>query len=189
MACVIVALVMIVGFGAVLPVVNWVLRPLEERGARAKQPIQFTIVDILCLFFLLQAVFSAVHGIATASAGLWLIDGVLAVYFGLAWWAAVVRLSRAGIRNAWHRGVFAAIAFPGTIIGTAACPLLTMALFAMLVEPGSDNRRVAIGVAVADGVLLAGLYLSGRFTHWIVRAAPPLETAPRQAESAHFEEP
>ena len=79
----------------------WVLRPLDRAAKNRRHPTQFTIADFFCLFLLIQLPMALVHALVPKSepAAIWVLDGLGWFFFGAAWWAGVLRLSRAGIRR------------------------------------------------------------------------------------------
>jgi hypothetical protein len=133
---------------------------------------QFTLVDLLCLFVVLEIPLAWV-GAAAAMPGdprPWILGGFLAVYFGLVWWAGVRKLSQAGIRNPWHRGVFLVLVFPGTILGLILAVAIAVVAVALLFPPSSSGWAMLL-VAVDFG-LGFGFYAFGHFTRRMAAVAP-----------------
>lgn len=164
----------IIGLVGGTAVGNWILAPLQIRCKMVAKPTQFHMIDLLCLFVVLQIPLAwvgmtvSVFGLGGAGG----LSAILAVYFGLVWWAGVRKLSQAGIENPWHRGLFLVLVFPGTLFGTIVSVLLAIAVF-LMVLCGVWNDPPGIGLtlsAIELGLALC-LYGFGRFTRWIVATA------------------
>ncbi|MEN6496830.1 MAG: hypothetical protein ABFD16_21275, partial [Thermoguttaceae bacterium] len=143
---------------------------------------QFTLVDLLCLFVVLEIPLAWV-GAAAAMPGdprPWILGGFLAVYFGLVWWAGVRRLSQAGIRTPWHRGVFLVLVFPGTILGLILAVAIAVVAVALLFPPSSSGWAMLL-VAIDLG-LGFGFYAFGHFTRRMAAAAAAARTGSEDAD-------
>ncbi len=172
------------GLGAAVGVAVWVLGPIDRAAKEFRAPMQFTLVDFLCLFFLVQLPMALIHGLLSEDelAARWILDIYAWCAIGAFWTASVHFLSRAGIGNPRHRAVFLSFVAPSAIAGAIVLPSLTaVALVALahFTNPFSPGNRIptTIGTLVYIG-LLAAVFFSGRFTRTIVAAAA------RQRESA-----
>jgi hypothetical protein len=171
------------GFLAVVYAIwRWILHPVDQAGKRLALPTQFTIVDFLCLFFLVQLPMAFIHygDFGEAWGGRWLLDIFTWLACGSMWLVSVRTLSRAGVRKQWHRAVFLAFVLPVAVCSAIVVPCLTaVAVVMLLSNPPLDDLRWPV-LALADAVLIAAVYVSGRFTRRIVdvpTAADPADEA------------
>ncbi|MCX7428249.1 MAG: hypothetical protein NTW96_21800 [Planctomycetia bacterium] len=150
----------------------WVFRPLDNAAKGRRCPTQFTVVDFLCLFFIVQAPTALIHSKTFADgAGVYWLDGFVWICCGLIWWKSVEVMSRAGIRRPWHRIVFLTVVFPVTVVASIATPILPFAFFASLDGP-SIVALIVVGVGFAAA---GGLMFSAWFTRRMVAAAAPAQ--------------
>ena len=128
----------------------WILRPLDVAAKGRNLPLQFTLGDFLGLVFLIQL-----------PTGALLLDNRLTWFFvvfgwfafGLMWLAGVQTLSRAGVRNPWHRALFVGIVIPGAVAGSMAfVPLLGASLFGAIGPPQMDPGTWLLTVAATVGL-------------------------------------
>jgi hypothetical protein len=167
---ILVLVVVITGTGGVA---TWILRPVDEAAKDRWHPAQFTVADLLCLFFLIQLWMTPIHAWVPAEQGpmIWLLDGFAWVASGLLWWFGVQSLSRAGVRNPWHRSIFLAIVLPVSLAGVLAVPILAILILgAMFLDDGPLPLWQAVGIEI---VLIGSVYGCGLVTRWIVARASP----------------
>ncbi|MEN6495780.1 MAG: hypothetical protein ABFD16_15980 [Thermoguttaceae bacterium] len=161
---------------------RWILAPLEPRMEGGRTGTQFTLVDLLCLFVVLEIPLAWVGAAAAMpdDPRPWILGGFLAVYFGLVWWAGVRKLSQAGIRNPWHRGGFLVLVFPGTILGLILAVAIAVVAVALLFPPSSSGWAMLL-VAIDLGLGFC-LYAFGRFTRRMAAAAAAPRTGNEDAD-------
>ncbi len=175
MTCVVAPIGILVVPCCIYSVARWVLRPIDEAGKRLKLPMQFTLADFLCLFFILQMPMAFIHGELFGEKpplGVLIVLDVL-VWFacGSMWWVSVRTLSRAGIHNLWHRALFLTLVIPASIAGAIMIPVLTIAVACtVLLEPASRLEPSMALAMASDAGLIAAVYVAGRFTRRIVAA-------------------
>lgn len=145
------------------------LLPLDRAAKQVEARMQFTLVDFLLLFFLIQMPMALIHGLLMPDPlGIrWLFDVYAWFAFGAMWLASAQRLSRAGIERSSHRAVFLGFVLPAAIFGTIASPVLAVWLFALMAD--QDWRRAGLVIA-AQLTLLVALYVAQRLTRWLVAA-------------------
>ena len=155
----------------------WILGPVDQAAKETRGPLQFTLVDFLCLFVLVQLPMALIHGLLTEAelAMRWILD-VYAWFSVVAFWGLSVQvLSRAGIRRPRYRAIFLCFVAPSAILGTIAVPMLTAAAALAVYESLRTgdfplrNRDGAVG-AIVYLLLLVFIYLSGRLTRRMVAA-------------------
>ena len=155
---------------------SWILRPIDQAAKDLQHPTQFTLIDFFCLFFLIQFPTGIIHAWApvTPAQFKWVL-----IAYGWAscvamWWFSVQKLSRAGIHNPRHRGVFLAFVLPVAFFGSIAFPLLLPVISIIVVARSVENPAAVVAWAVVVQVgLVFGLYACGRFTRRMVTALPP----------------
>ena len=155
----------------------WILRPIDQASREVRAPLQFSLVDFLCLFLLVQLPMALIHGLLTdEEAGVrWTFDIYAWLAVAAFWSASVHVLSRAGIRNPRQRALFLAFIAPSALFGAIGLPCLTgyllISLYQALFEgtgfspqpPGARAAAVAV-----YGLLLVCVYVSGRLTRRMV---------------------
>ncbi len=149
----------------------WVLRPVD-RAARLRQaPAQFTLADVLCLFFLAALPTGCLRwmagGMAEDGVGCFTVFAWTAC--GLLWWTAVQTLSRAGITHTGHRAALLTLVVPTTLLGAVMIPVLTL----LIVSDSGGGRvfpsAVSLGLAIlADLAACAAAYGCGRYVRWLL---------------------
>lgn len=159
----------------------WVFRPLDTAAKGRRCPTQFTIVDFLCLFVIVQAPTALIHSKAMADAGgaIYLLDAFVWIACGLIWWKSVEVMSRAGIYRPWHRIVFLTVVFPVTLVASMAAPILPFAAVMAAVE---REPTVVLAAVFLGFVAAVGLMFSAWFTRRMVAAATPREREPDAGE-------
>ncbi|NUQ65694.1 MAG: hypothetical protein HUU20_24755 [Pirellulales bacterium] len=192
-------LVVVLGLGVLaivgavaLGVAIWVLHPIDRAAREFRAPMQFTLVDFLCLFLLVQLPMALIHGFLNdQEAGIrWMLD--IYAWFGVGsfWAASVHALSRAGIRNPRHRAIFLGFVAPSAISGVVVLPVLTAVGIVALAERGGEllsrNSRGPLAIAIVSYLaLLVVVYFSGRLTRSMVAtAARDRQPAQPEPESA-----
>lgn len=166
------ALVVVIGLSG-----RWTLRPLDKAAKGSTRPPQFTLVDFFCLFLLVQLPTGLIHGWLPDYSAIWVLDGFAWGACAMAWWISVRTLSRAGVQNPWHRGLFLVLAIPIAYFGSIAAAVLPVVAFALAVEGHEHVRTIAL-LAAAEVALCAGLFACGWFTRRIVTAAREPEASP-----------
>ncbi len=170
-----------------LRLARWVLRPLDEASRRRKGRLQFTLGDLVCLFFMLQL---CIGGLWTAYGGPRFggrenVNGLVVVgcvVAGLFWWLSVQMLSRAGVWNTWWRSLLLVVVVPATIAGSVVAPV-AVAMLLMIMPFGEEpgfNTAVMLCVVLGTLALLWGCA-------WATRRAVgrlPAEGGPASGASA-----
>jgi hypothetical protein len=163
-----VTLLALVGIPATVRSAIWVLRPVDEAARQYKDPNQFTLVDVACLFFLIQLSMVIGHGWLRGARPEFV--GIIDVYLWIAaavlWWYGVQHISRAGVRNSWHRAVFLGFVVPATLSAAVGIPCVLLGILFWHERPLTTAFLIAV-----EFLLLAGVYVSGRLTRWIVGKA------------------
>ena len=170
-----------------LTIANWVLAPLEEAANRRRLPTQFTLADLLGLFFLLPVSTSIVYfGLPDDDPVVDRPLGILGwLVLGLIWWYGVVNVSKAGVRNPRHRVLFMAFVIPLTLIGTVAFLISSISVATMLPSPNHTGFAIACGATL---VLPAVLYGLGHLTRHMMASTtdPRIEAADQVSENTHL---
>jgi len=154
---------------------KWTLLPLDEAAKGSTRPPQFTLVDFFCLFLLVQAPTGLIHGWFPDYSAIWVLDAFAWGACGMAWWMSVRTLSRAGVRNPWHRGFFLVLAIPIAYFGSITAAVLPVVALVLAVEGHEHGPTIAL-LVVAEVALCVALYACGWFTRRIVGAAGEPET-------------
>jgi len=154
-----------------------ILGPLDQAARRRRGPTQFTMLDFLCLIFLiqlpmglLQATF--VRGSELGGAAGRVLYVVGAVIGGLMWWVSVRQLSGAGVTLTAHRGGFLALVLPVAFFGSIAMIVLAVLLVNEVGLAWQLSPNVPY-ILTAMGLLAVAFYCSARYTRWIVRQSDP----------------
>ncbi len=167
---------LVIGLVAIAVAIGaWILRPLDQAAKSSVRAPQFTLVDFLCLFVLIQLPTGLIHGWlrGTDYPGIWVLDGFGWGSCGMMWWISVRTLSRAGIQNPWHRGTFLLSALPLAFFGSIATPFIVLLLVVSAATNTPAELKEMGWLAVAVVALVAALYGCGRYTRWMIRAAHP----------------
>jgi len=149
---------------------KWTLRPLDQAAKGSTRPPQFTLVDFFCLFLLIQLPTGLIHGWLPDYSAIWGLDAFAWGACGMMWWISVRTLSRAGVQNPWHRGIFLVLALPVAYFGSIVAGALPVVLFALVVEGHEHGRTIGL-LAAIEAALCVALYACGWFTRRIVAAA------------------
>lgn len=177
----VVLLILLGIIAAALRMVRWIAKPLETAARSRRFPLQFTVLDVLILFTMLQCTVGTVHYLATgdvepgsaaardAAASAFALDAVAAVFFLLCWCCGVSMASRAGINRWWHRVIILGLVAPGTTIGVPFAVVLTPSLFV-------GGGATVLGILCLAFVVIA---LCGALTRWIAAKYPLHEPADR----------
>ena len=166
-------LVAILGFfaapGVVIAVVascaHWALGPIVRAAKGRDSASQFSLADLLCLFFIIQLSSVAAWPFRSSS-GAWLMYAYVWGSAGAIWWSGVRTLSRAGIANPWQRLLFFTVIIPGTLVCSMAVPLSVLFAVGVLfgnIAPGIALAMLGGGVVAAgDSVGLGALHAKDR---------------------------
>lgn len=148
----------------------WVMRPLDRAARNVEAPVQFTLIDFLCLFFLVQMPMALIHGLFTESEQpqRWIFDIYAWFAFGAIWLASAQRLSRAGIHRPGQRALFLMFVVPSAVFGTVLGPLLCGLLIWAIVQ--QEYRYLGLATT-GQFLLLVLVYISGRITRRMVARA------------------
>jgi hypothetical protein len=152
---------------------RWILGPLDRAARRRKGPTQFTVVDFLCLVFLIQLPLALIQATLMRGAMPELAAGrillvVACVIGGLMWWISVKQLSGAGITRTSHRCIFLAFVLPVAFFGSIAMMILVAYLIAELSSP-FGARPEALWPVPVMGALAIAFSGAASYTRWIVR--------------------
>lgn len=187
-------IVILVLFGistAAIRMVRWIVRPLESLARPRQSSIQFTVLDVLMLFAMLQCTVGTVHYLATTgvepgsaaahdavtSAYAW--DAIAAVYFVLCWCGGMTMASRAGINRWWHRVIILGFVAPGTTIGVPLTISLAISLTVFV-----DRGELESGMAML-GMLCLALGVIGlcrALASWLAAKYPPTSRRARPTQ-------
>jgi len=154
---------------------RWILRPIDQAAKNLQHPTQFTLIDFFCLFFLIQFPTGIIHAWVPVTPAQY--KWVLIIYGWAScvvmWGFSVQKLSRAGIHNPRHRGIFLAFVLPVAFFGSIAFPLLLPLISIIVLGRTVQNPAAVVTSAVVVQVALVfGLYACGRFTRRMVTALP-----------------
>ncbi len=159
--------------------IEWVFGPLHRAGRIRQCPVQFTLADLLCLFFMVSSSMGGIHTIllflahdrvAVPDALVYCLDCLAIVAAGLAWWHAVRTLSRARIHTPWQRLLVLGLAVPVAYCG----PIVAVALFFVVPFGLSNflsNPLFATGGFVGFVAIISAVFACGKFTRWCVASA------------------
>lgn len=150
------------------------LVPLDRAARKTEAPIQFTLLDFFCLFFLCQMPMALIHGLMPGE-GFYLrllFDGYAWFAFGVMWLASVQRLSRAGITQASRRTLFLIFILPAAVFGMILAPPLS---FMSLRTLANHGWREAWVIFAAQAGLLGALAAARPLTTRLVTLPEPLE--------------
>jgi hypothetical protein len=164
---------LLVTVAAIVP--RYIFSPLDRAAKGRRHPVQFTLADFLCLFFLMQVSMGLGHSWSETrwtDAG-WVITGYGWFAFGLLWLGHVRKLSLAGVHNGWHRSLCLVLVIPLGFAAAIAVPILAGGIVLALLDPVQLAERLPwllLSILVETG-LLAVVYALGRFTRHVVAAA------------------
>ncbi|MBN1588307.1 MAG: hypothetical protein JW888_02210 [Pirellulales bacterium] len=166
--------VLLVGSSVVRRVVPWIARPLDLAAKDRQHPTQFTIVDFLCLFVLVQAPTALIHAIKNEPGvqieAIYLLDGFAWISVGLIWWKCVEIMSRAGIQKPRHRVVLLLFVLPVTVAGPLVPIVFPIVVAIGMVRFYSPIGLVFTALCIAGG-LPAALFWCARLTEKVVAAS------------------
>ena len=126
-----IVLTMTIGPILVWRIALWIARPLDIAAKNRKHPTQFTIVDFLCLFFLIQWPTALIHSLPTSNVNIinryfpFVLDAYAWASMGVIWWKFAEIMSRAGINTPVHRIILLVLVLPVVFAG----PLLPFVFF------------------------------------------------------------
>ncbi len=164
---------------ALVMIVRWILRPVDAAAKELQHPIQFTILDFLCLFFVMQLFMALTHSFVPVSDTsvmggnlVWVLDAYGWISFGALWTASVQRLSQAGISHTWHRAAFLALILPVAFFGSIGVPMAALGIVGSLIFGGGPESGSTTALLIGGALVgAAAILLSGWFTRWMVAAA------------------
>lgn len=179
-------------------IARWILRPLDqlvedlrkrstgsgdlpqEPASPRHRPTQFTILDLLCLFVLVQPPMALLHApgwSVVPNGAYWLFDLFIWGSCGAMWWASVRMLSQADIHNPWHRGLYLGLVLPMSLFSAIAAPVLLLPICITLIMAWSGATMLANSplwplstMLAIEALILPAVYFSGRFTRWMADA-------------------
>ena len=106
-----------------LGVLTWgaqfALRPLERARPSRRPSPGYTLADLACLVFWIQLPMVVLAPLQSEQPVYWILVGYGLLCGSLCWWYGVRSLSRAGVRNAWHRVAVLLVAIPVGVWGSA----------------------------------------------------------------------
>jgi hypothetical protein len=179
----------VIGLFAMLGLSGWVLGPLEQRAKRGQHRIQFTLGDWICLILMIQLWTAVVHSFTSVAGQIGGSVLVMDIYgwvlVVVLWLGVVLRLSAAGIRKAWHRGVALVVIYPLNVLGAIIAPSLLVAAVFSQVAFQEDRAPPIVPLACAAvlALLLGAMAVSAHFVKRIV-AALDSESAERNVAQA-----
>jgi hypothetical protein len=164
------ALLAWITFIAGVPLIGkWILGPIDA-AARARQaPIRYSIADFLCLFVIIQIPLAAAFQFSDEEAReyYWLFTAVTWIAAPVIWVTATRALSKAGISGGVHRLIFMGVIIPLAYYGLI--PFVVMPSIGLSQIIKGTNILTQHGWLVALWFVLGILlYLSGRYTKWMV---------------------
>lgn len=160
---------------------RWIAEPIETLAKSRRAHLQFTLLDLLILFALLQLAVGTVQYLVgspgnsdyrqSQRVAAYVFDAFAALVIVLSWWCGVSMVSRAGIGRGWHRAIILAFVVPCGTVSLAALVLMTTSIFfVVLASPGT--AALMIGIMCA---LLAVTGVCGQLTRWIAAKYQPSE--------------
>jgi hypothetical protein len=158
---------------------RYILGPLDRAARHWMRPTQFTMIDFLSLVFLFQLPMAALrsldHERGDAQELIWLLHLFCWIVTAAMWGLSVRTLSRAGIENTWHRGVFLAFVLPAAYFGSIALVVSLCAAVLSICMEGIPSTTAALTMLAVVAGLLAGFFLSAKFVRKMVAASPLAE--------------
>ncbi|NLE38502.1 MAG: hypothetical protein GX621_10805 [Pirellulaceae bacterium] len=178
---------LVVGVMALYVISRLIVRPLDQAARTRHCPTQFTIVDVLCLFALVQVATSLIHHLTEVGDPLvgreariaYFYDAYAWLSIGLIWWKCVRIMSRAGIHKPWHRIVLLIFVLPGTLLSLVLGGFLAVAIpISLAVSVGQvEAWLVWCELGLAIGVL-AMIWVCAFVVRRIVAASESVAAAP-----------
>jgi hypothetical protein len=158
---------------------RYILGPLDRAARHGMRPTQFTMVDFLSLIFLFQlpmAALQTLHGPGEERhEAYWYLNLFCWIVIALMWGFSVRTLSRAGIENTWHRGVFLAFVLPAAYFGSIVFLISIFVAVVALWMEGLPSTNGALIVSAVVAGLLAAFFLSAKFVRKMVAARASTE--------------
>ena len=161
-----------------------VLGPVNRAAGKLRAPTRFLLPDFMWLLVELQlALGYCVSFVGIEQVTFFaLLLGFLTLASVLMWAGAVSFLSRAGVRNSLHRGIFIVLLLPATLALMIATPLLPIVSYVLETDRRSVEQvfrlseelpqRAGIFVLVAGAVCLPAVGCAVHWTaRWVVGAA------------------
>jgi hypothetical protein len=148
----------------------WAVLPLDRAARKIEAPIQFMLVDFLCLFFLVQMPMALIHSVLSDTEAVlrWTLDIYAWFGFGVMWLASAQRLSRAGIHRPGLRALFLCFVLPTAIFAMVLGPVLSVFLGKAAVQ--RDGRSFVLAL-LGDLVLLVAVLVARRVVRRLVATA------------------
>jgi uncharacterized membrane protein len=164
---------------------HWVLGPIDRAAQGQKTAPQFTLADVLGLFFLAQAVLGPVYWVVPEhGAGRAAFCVPMLLVAAVIWAVSVQRLTAAGVRKNAYRVLFTAIVYPFTILGCMGVVILVPVTVIMLLQMLAGAEVDApLWTLVALPLAAAILAAFAKFTRYVV-AQSPREQAEQDIPSA-----
>ena len=176
-----VAITILIGLALIFFVRTKLALPLDSAAKNRRHTTQFTIVDFLCLFVLVQVPMALIHSIksipGTQPWAIYFLDVYAWISIGLIWWKSAQIMSRAGINTPKHRVILLLVVLPVALIA----PLLPV-VFIIVTAIGMVTFATNWGFAfttfcIALGIPIA-LFFCVRLVHRIVDASEALTPVP-----------
>ncbi|MBN2216330.1 MAG: hypothetical protein JW719_03030 [Pirellulales bacterium] len=164
-------------------VASWIARPLDRAAKNRRHPTQFTIVDFLCLFVLVQAPTALIHAIKTGTeSGIqewvpYLLDCYAWGSIGVIWWKSAEIMSRAGINTPWHRVVLLLVVLPAALVGPLLPFIFLMTTAIGMLKFSSNFWMIFTGACLAVGVPGA-MILSAHLVRRMVSSSDAIAEVP-----------
>lgn len=151
----------------------YILAPLDQTARHRRRPTQFTMVDFLSLIFLFQLPMATIRAFVDANGHQYVMG--LQIFGWLAtsamWGLSVRTLSRAGIENTRHRGIFLAFVLPAAYFGSVVFTVIvTVSVISLFVREALPRGAAPMMFAIA-AALLPAFFLSARFVRKMVAAS------------------
>lgn len=153
---------------------RWILRPVAQKAADVKGRPQLSIIDLLCLFFFIQAAMAFIRCNPQLIPLFFQRHMDIYAWFacGTMWLAGARTLSRAGVNHPLHRGVFLALVMPVALFSAVALPSIVFIIGIKMIEPYLFTFFGFAQLLLVEVGLIAAIYWSGRFTRRMVAAIP-----------------
>lgn len=162
--------------GAIAVIGWWILLPIDRLGKSRDTPIRFSIVDILCVFVILQPPLFASHLLGKKSIieeqqrSLWMITIIAWIIAPIIWFTSARALPKAAIHDGIHRVIFLGLIVPFAYYALIPFLFLSAGSIGWLVK-GDDPRGggPTVWFVVWWSCLALIFFFCGLFTRWMVR--------------------
>jgi hypothetical protein len=163
----------------------WVVRPLDSAAKLRQRPTQFTIVDFLCLFVLVQVPTALLHyHLGTQESGhriLYLLDPYAWLTVGTIWFKCVQIMSRAGIQQTWRRATLLLFVLPATLLSMFGCIAVIVGILSGVCDRGFGKG--AFLLMVLSIVLPLNIWFCAFLVRRILAASELSPEAPQSGDS------